>query len=111
VYLIAHASGLWACYVCKLKDELRIVTLNTLGEVQDHLQAHRDAGHKVPDRAFATVQKEIALYGSDYVNPPYEEGQSYEEGGQCLKAIESSQCYCIADEDQRVVGVEVGDAR
>ena len=85
VYLIAHSDGLWSCYLCKLRSKRWIVTLNTLGEVQDHLQAHRDAGHKVPDRAFAIVEREIALYGGDYVNPHYVEGQSYEEGGQCLK--------------------------
>ena len=72
VYLIAHANGRWSCYLCKMEDGQRIVTLNTLGEVQDHLQAHRDAGHKVPERAFALVREEIALFGFDFVNPAYE---------------------------------------
>lgn len=87
VYLYAHIHGGWCCCCCHLEPEIEFTTLGELveggidvqtwpdvhfewaSEVLAHLQAHRDAGHIVPQYAFDRIQKEIEEHGGDFQNP------------------------------------------
>jgi len=51
--------------------------METLGEVLAHLESHRDAGHKVPQRAFDLVHREMEESGPDYHNPPMDDLDDY----------------------------------
>jgi len=66
VYLYAHVAGGWECCGCFLEEQ---TTMTTLQDVLDHLQAHRDAGHKVLESAFDRVRSEIEEYGADSTSP------------------------------------------
>ena len=70
VYLYPHVYGNYQCCACKL-GEMDI--LLTLEEVLKHLQAHRNAGHKVPEYAFERVEAEIKELDPDYDNSLTEE--------------------------------------
>ena len=91
VYLYAHVSGGWECCGCSMGELVEgrypkelckmldipdepfmnspSIHMTTLQEVLDHLQAHRDAGHQVLERAFDRVRDEIEEYGPDSMSP------------------------------------------
>lgn len=75
VYLIMHCDGGWICYLCELQPFGEFGRVHkcwsgdTLGEVRDHLRAHIDAGHEVPDRAIEMVLEEIEELGEEFDNP------------------------------------------
>ena len=71
VYLYDAATGGWHCCACWLSPE-RNTWLHTLGEVLAHLQAHVDAGHLVPQRAIGYVLEEIAQFGVEAREIPYD---------------------------------------
>jgi len=61
VYLFASANGGWECCRCALESSsgkavsLRFYTLN---ETVSHMEAHREAGHKVPGSVFEELFNE-----------------------------------------------------
>jgi len=83
VYLFAHADfGGWLCQGCGLPEdhEKRFggehsCWLVTASEVLEHLEAHIEAGHDVPERAVRRIEKEIAEHGEDwcYEHQPFHE--------------------------------------
>ncbi len=74
IYLVATGEWIgtthrafWSCIGCDLAAptffgycEVRFTEMDTLQEVLAHLNAHREEGHKVPERALERVRKEIA---------------------------------------------------
>lgn len=59
---LADALGLTKDDVPELFDDFEMnssLQFNTRTEALDHLQAHRDAGHKVPEYAFERIRKEL----------------------------------------------------
>ena len=57
VYLIATFGGWWCCG-CRLTDGTEVIKRRAA--VLSHLQDHKAAGHKVPQRAFQRIEREIA---------------------------------------------------
>ncbi len=58
VYLYHDIDGYYHCCGCKLSGDAR---LETLAEALAHLEAHRKAGHKVPQYAFDRVCLEMTV--------------------------------------------------
>lgn len=58
VYLYASVDGDWECCMCWLTGDL-VVSLKTLEEVKEHLEAHVAAGHNVPSYALERVNQEL----------------------------------------------------
>ena len=59
VYLFENISGVWTCQLCLLEDDNRSHEMCSLEEVLAHLEAHKQAGHEVPERAFERVRREL----------------------------------------------------
>lgn len=66
VYMFPHVWGMIVCMGCKLagphESGLMILDKAFIGgeEALEHLQEHRNAGHKVPQDAFDRLRREIA---------------------------------------------------
>jgi len=58
LYLYQHVDGYFLCCRCKLEDGWDWISEEPL-DVLDHLKAHRDAGHTVPQRAFVQINKDL----------------------------------------------------
>lgn len=60
VYLYPHIDGYYLCCRCTLcGGDWGDWKSTELLDVLDHLKAHRDAGHTVPQRAFDQVNREL----------------------------------------------------
>ena len=73
VYLYPHVYGDYVCCACRLRETFGSTVLFTLEEVLEHLQAHQDVGHKVPEYAFERIKAEIEELGPEYDNSLTEE--------------------------------------
>lgn len=64
VYVIGSGDGkgnpLWECVGCPGSQNRYGVTFHTRQKMVEHLQEHVRLGHKVPDRAFERLAREIA---------------------------------------------------
>ena len=72
VYMFPTGRDKIVCCICALMPiEIKVeqgqeyedqgsMTFDTKQEALQHLQQHRDAGHKVPERAFERLRREIA---------------------------------------------------
>jgi hypothetical protein len=59
VHLVQSASGRWACNSCRLHPETKTRYFESLRLISIHLEAHRAAGHTVPQIAFERVRAEL----------------------------------------------------
>jgi len=75
IYLYPHVYGDYICCACRLRGTFGSTVLITLAEVLEHLQAHRDVGHKVPEYAFERIRTEIEELGPEYDNSLTEEDE------------------------------------
>ena len=55
VYVFMCITGALECCACRLDGPQRFLSTQAM---IDHLDAHRAAGHKVPDRAIARLREE-----------------------------------------------------
>ncbi len=61
VYVYEDVGGFLCCMRCDLSDAGK--RTNSRGEMIEHLEAHRRAGHKVPDDATEELKAEVTKSG------------------------------------------------
>lgn len=62
LYVLEDARGFLCCMRCALSD-VRETRTTSRSEMIEHMEAHRRAGHKVPDYAFQDLKAEITASG------------------------------------------------
>jgi hypothetical protein len=62
VYVYEDVRGFLCCMRCDLSDD-RETRTKSRGEMIEHLEDHRRAGHKVPDDATAELKVEVTKLG------------------------------------------------
>jgi hypothetical protein len=56
------------CLYCKLHGDEPNVSLTAPGSLREHFEAHRAAGHVVPDYAFACIDGDIVAWTQEETN-------------------------------------------
>lgn len=57
VYVLAATDDRFWCVACPMRQDTW--TCRTRGKLIEHLRAHRRAGHRVPDRVFGRLRREM----------------------------------------------------
>lgn len=60
VYMYLHVGGYVECCLCALaQDSATDLEFHTFQGALEHLEKHREAGHKVPEHAFESLRLEV----------------------------------------------------
>lgn len=67
VYMFHHVADGFLCMLCRLDPDADRMgwSTNSRQEAIRHLEAHRQAGHAVPDHAFERLRREIEEEGDE----------------------------------------------
>ena len=65
IYLFHHYQGFLECCGCALKGEDLFFHANTRSKMLTHLEAHIEAGHRVPPDAIDRLEEEINDIGDE----------------------------------------------
>ena len=57
IYIYGFDDDLYCCGNCLLHPENKTTLLHSKQEIIDHMDAHRAAGHRVPDSAYRILEE------------------------------------------------------